>query len=198
MISGICNLLDRFDRRYTLAIFVLFLGLFSLYKSGLLHTQNSKTVKMTLIKQNGRIKTILTPIKTKYKRTYLIDEITFPKGSELYHKRLGKLGARSNFFIKFKTVTNILTEGTYKFIIASDDGFRLKIDNKTICSYIKDRPLKKSTCPIHLTKGKHNIYLLYFQGFGQLGLLTRVETPSGYADPIGKSNSDMEFLLSKL
>ena len=152
---------------------------------------------MTLIKQNGKIKTIHTPIKAKYRRNYLINEITFPQGSELYHKRVGKFGVRSNFFIKFKTVANIVVEGDYNFTIASDDGFRLKIDNKTICLFAKDRPFKKSVCSVHLKKGVHNIDLLYFQGFGQLGLLTKVKTPNGYEDSIGISNSDMEFLPSK-
>ena len=121
--------------------------------------------------QNKRLINTIYDAKaiTKTKRIK-VPSVDFPQSSALYHKDMGALGFGSNFFMNLTSTMNVKEGGHYRFIITSDDGFVLKIDNKKVCEFMRNRAFEPSVCSVNLKEGSHIFNLSYFQGGGPLGL----------------------------
>ncbi len=128
------------------------------------------TVNVTIMQQKGNIKTLDTVKKISSTKHILVDSIDFLESRILEHPSLGKLGYTSNIFLTLKTEITVLNAGEYVFMVSSDDGFRLKIDDKVICEHPTDRAMQMSACTVTLSKAKHKFELSYFQGAGPMGL----------------------------
>ena len=140
----------------------------------------------------------VSPLK---KEILWFDTLAFPKGNELRHPKYGYLGYRQNFVIFFDMDVEIPKEEYVDFVIYSDDGFRLLIDNKKVMEYLKDRPFRKSERVVRLHPGKHHIRIKYFQGYGQLGIVgyysvgeSAEEAKRAKKYLIGKNSPSMRFL----
>lgn len=155
------------SKTHILFYIVTISALFVLYKTIDLPKQGK--IQIEIQKQKGNIKTIDTVKKIAYSKSFKIDKLIFPHTNALYHKQHGKLGFTHNFFIVARTQIDVLEKGWYRFIVHSDDGFRMKIDDKFLCEHTKDRAYSKSVCDAILTKGTHKLKFEYFQAGGPLG-----------------------------
>ncbi len=188
----------RFDRRWGFVVFVSFVWLwigFNIYK----HTFTPR-IKAIIIQSKNPIRTIDDPIVPIKKEILYFETIDFPKSKRLWNSIYGDLGYTHDFIINFFSKIYLAKDQYVKFIVYSDDGFRLKIDGKDILEFRKDRPFSKSETVVYLSKGAHRLKLKYFQGYGQLGLkvyYTTSDTPEGLSKHrnylIGKSNGVMLF-----
>ncbi len=149
--------------------FTLLFGIFFIYRLVspiVLH----RNISMTIIKQKGIIRTLDTPVLTDFTAKYYINTINFRPGYILYHNDLGDFAYDQNFFLFFNSVIHVNKEGLYTFMIASDDGFRLKLNGRLIGEFISDRSYNSNLYTIFLARGKYIMDLSYFQGFGPQGL----------------------------
>jgi len=158
-----------FDKRYGLLLFAIALWVWIGYSIAS-HTARH-IIKATIIQSSKPIRSIDDPLVPIKKEVLWIDKLYFPKGNELRHPLYGYLGYRHDFVIHFDAKFSLAKKGPVRFIIYSDDGFRLKIDGKEVMEYPKDRPFSKSEKEVVLSKGEHTLHIKYFQGFGQLGIV---------------------------
>jgi hypothetical protein len=151
-------------------------------------------VKMVLTKQIGNIVTLDDTRKADFTRNFVVPTILFPEGEELYHPVLGYFGYKYNFFMDFTVNMDVKKEGYYHFIVGSDDGFRLHIDSNILGEFTNNRSFSLNDMMVYLNKGKHQVLLNYFQGFGRQGLTAYYqydEQPKKYL--VGKSSSYIRF-----
>lgn len=118
----------------------------------------------------------------------------------LYHKgkfghpKLGNIAKTSDdFFLDLDQAFVINKEGNYQFLVGSDDGFSLTIDNKKICEHPSDRPYSIQSCNIFLTKGKHRLQTTYFQGFGNSGFTLQYRTTNRKIYWFGENSADLRL-----
>jgi hypothetical protein len=105
-----------------------------------------------------------------------VDRLDLSRGGRLRHAELGDIGDSSangnleNLFLGVRKRFTVLTAGDYRFLVSSDDGFSLRIDNRPLCADPRPRAMSVQTCGIRLDAGTHEFALDYFQGSGQSGL----------------------------
>lgn len=131
---------------------------------------NEKVIQMDVYQQQRELRRIDDPMETVSCSRYQIDRIAFRPGTELVHYRLGALGFSENFFVVCLGRFKVLVPGRYTFIVYSDDGFRLWIDDNKLMEFLTDRPLRPNQIDLELKKGVHTFRLKYFQGGANLGL----------------------------
>ena len=156
------------SKEHLLLYIVLLIGISILFKT--VHFPRSGVIALDIIEQKGVISQLDTPRQAASTHKVEVDTVDFEEGMILEHKNLGRLGYQNNFFIDAVTQMNVNKAGEYLFFVSSDDGFRLKIDNKTVCEFPKDRPFGTTTCKTSLSKGAHRLKLSYFQAGGPMGL----------------------------
>jgi hypothetical protein len=161
----------NFNNEKILLSIVIFIALLLVAKTFKLPTTG--TVDVSIMQQKGAIATVDTVKKLSSTKHILVDSINFLQSRTLQHPNLGKLGYSRNIFLNAKTQMSVLKPGEYIFLVSSDDGFRLKIDNKTVCEHPGDRPMKTTVCRVNLSKSDHFFNLMYFQGGGPMGLKVR-------------------------
>ncbi len=198
------------DKRHIFLGFLIIFGLYFLYKLSypLLYISKdyhsfltkilafNKPIKMKLIKQNGTIENIDTPLNIDFENIFYIRNIYFPQSSELIHKEFGKLGFSANFFIEFKTKVYVKKEGFYSFFIASDDGFRFKVNGEIVGEHKENRPFTTSEIFLNLKKGTYFFELSYFQGYGPCGIIVYYKTFDSQKKYLfGKSSKYLKFIF---
>ena len=127
-------------------------------------------LKLVLYKNTSNITRLdqartISEIKTIY-----IDRLELNQNNAFSHPKLGLLAWGENFFADITTEFTVKNAGNYRFVVGSDDGFALSLDNNKLCSFDRDRPFNRQTCYATLSEGKHTLQLTYFQGFGNAGL----------------------------
>lgn len=162
------------DSRVIFLAIVVLLGLYMLSKLFFPILINP-SVSMVIIKQKGRVEMLDTPVSADFESRFFINTIAFPENQVLIHKDMGNFGYMADFFITFDTIMDVKREGNYIFSVASDDGFRLIIDNNTIGEITNDRPFTTNQFTHFLDKGVHRYNLKYFQGFGGLGCVAEYQ-----------------------
>ena len=165
--------MKNLDRRHWLLIFSIITGVVVAFKIGYYQAivaVNPGVLKCVLTQQNGEIIDLDTPRNPKAKREYTIDKLFFPQGDVLSHGLLGLLGYKENFFLDISGKFWTNTEGDYELRVASDDGFRLFIDDKQVGEVNSDRKFSISKFDYYLSKGDHTFRVEYFQRYGPLGL----------------------------
>jgi hypothetical protein len=179
---------------------VIFIAFFILIKTNFTHQH--KTIEVTLLKQNGNINSFSSAKDIKEKIQFNIEEINFPENDQLYYENTGNLGYKQDFFLILKTTMDVKKIGSYQFSVKSDDGFQLKINNKTICEYNTIRGMEETRCKlITLNPGQYNLQLDYFQGYGRLGLIAeyvlydkRITNANHEKKSIGQNSEFIHFL----
>lgn len=134
------------------------------------HFGGSGAIGVSIMPQQSGIVTLDTPKNHTETKTLRVPTINFANKSVLEHPDVGVLGFSSNFFMELRTRMQVGQSGNYTFYMASDDGFRLRIDEQVICEHLGDRPFSTSTCNATLSSGTHELRVDYFQGGGPLGL----------------------------
>ena len=87
----------------------------------------------------------------------------------------------------------IFVGSEYAFLVISDDGFELRIDDKKVSGFESDRAPDSTRAARFLRKGGHTLKLKYFQGGGGMTLRASYTAPSGKAYLIGQSSDAIRF-----
>lgn len=151
-------------------------------------------IKIQISKQTGAIVMLDSPRNISNRQHISVDTLYFPNTRVLTQKRYGSLGFSENFFIDAVTDMHVLQSQEYHFNVLSDDGFRLKIDDKVICEHPENRPYGKTACVVKLSPGMHQFDLSYFQGGGPLGLHVTYGVQGSKMHDVGKNS---EFIVFK-
>lgn len=81
------------------------------------------------------------------------------------------------------TSVQLFNEGTYEFVVASDDGVRVYIDNNLVLDRFIGRTLTTDRFQLSLTAGTHSIRIEYFDGIDQAALQFQWFQIAGIATP---------------
>ncbi len=76
------------------------------------------------------------------------------------------LALTDNFSARFTSVQTFV-DGTYEFVVASDDGVRVLIDGVTVWDQFVGRALTTDTFTRVMTAGSHTLTVEYFEGIDQ-------------------------------
>jgi mono/diheme cytochrome c family protein len=85
----------------------------------------------------------------------------------------------SNYALKFEGFFKAERDANYTFTLTSDDGSRLLIDGKQVVNNDGTHPPQTVRGSTRLTKGVHQVTVLFFQGGGGAELSVQIEAP-GY------------------
>lgn len=94
----------------------------------------------------------MTPITDGHSYEFSIDGLALPQ--------------TANVAVVFEGYLDIETAGSHTFILASDDGSKLYIDDKTVVDNDGDHGVISAGDAIELTPGKHKIRVEWFNGGG--------------------------------
>ncbi|HMC10210.1 MAG TPA: PA14 domain-containing protein, partial [Pirellulaceae bacterium] len=89
-----------------------------------------------------------------------------------------------NFALRFEGTINLPIEGDYLFLIGSDDGSRMLIDDKVIVATDGVHPFEQKRKKIKMTAGLHSLVVEYFQQEGEKSLQVDFEAPGGQQQPL--------------
>lgn len=129
-----------------------------------------KPVRVILTKNREAISTITNARNADFSLMFRVSSVNFPEGPELVHPDRGPLGFQNDFYLDLDTVMLVKKEGSYVISIASDDGFRLFLNNNLVGEYISNRPFTTNAYTVYMKEGTYPFRLEYYQGFGRLGL----------------------------
>jgi hypothetical protein len=187
---------EKINSEWYFLSFVIFIAIFLIFKNITFPTNGVLSVVISQNKNGISKLDIKREITTRKKIS--LNSVDFETGRMLEHHEIGKLGNTKNFFMDIKTEMTVKTTGKYILSIASDDGFRMKIDKKTVCEHPGNRPMKTTTCRVVFQKGTHLLQLSYFQGGGPMGLKAYYQkADSDKKIFIGKNSSDIIFKAIK-
>ena len=177
-----------------LLLILVLVAIFMGYKTVRLPKKSS--VNVTILQNKRPIATVYDAKMVSKTKQIEVPTIDFTQGGVLHHNSMGPLDFKHNFFMNLDTKMDVKEGGYYRFIVTSDDGFVLKIDNKKVCEFSKNRAFEPTVCSSHLNKGEHIFKLSYFQGGGPLGL--KVEYLKGSKRYlVGESSGLMRFEVLK-
>ncbi len=136
---------------------------------------------------------------------FQVNTLRFPEGDALIHPVRGQIqlpDPPQNLEIRFDTCLDVREAGRFEFVVASDDGFELKIDDRVVASHRQARPYRTTTGDAGLGVGRHRYSLSYSQEAGRLGVtaLWREVLPSGMWMPavglldVGEASKKLGFL----
>ncbi|WP_045860620.1 PA14 domain-containing protein [Teredinibacter purpureus] len=134
-------------------------------------------MELVLSKNRTHITTIDQTRSISTVKRIMIDEVNLYDKNRFFHPALGKLGWDNDFWADITTPFTVKQDGLYLFLVGSDDGFSLTINDKPLCSFKGDRGYSKQTCRATLAKGSHLLKLSYFQGYGNAGLTLEFQGP---------------------
>jgi hypothetical protein len=102
-----------------------------------------------------------------------------------YGFSLGETGPGNDFFgLRYSGFLEIATPGEYTFVLGSDDGSRLLIDEKPVVENDGLHPYSEAKGTVRLTAGKHAVTVSYFQQEGAKRLELRYAGPGIPEQPI--------------
>jgi len=133
-----------------------------------------QTIRVKLFQQTEQLKNFMAIKNTRPSIQFSVNNIHFPEGSELYHSNTGFLNYKEDFFLSLHSRFKLKKSVSIRFIIESDDGFQLRINNTIVCKFDQPRSMLNTVCEnIQLQQGIHTLSLDYFQGYGRLGLIAK-------------------------
>ena len=113
------------------------------------------------------------------------DTTTVVRRGIAYGFSLGETGSRNDFFgLQYSGFLDISTPGEYTFVLGSDDGSRLIIDEKSVVENDGLHPYFEAKGTVRLTAGKHAVTVAYFQQEGAKRLELRYAGPGISEQPI--------------
>jgi hypothetical protein len=105
---------------------------------------------------------------------FVVDTLRFPEGTALRHAVRGDIeGAPTDLqhvAIRFDTCLKVETPGQFEFVVVSDDGFELRVDERVIASHYQTRPYRASRGTTDLATGLHRYSLLFYQATDRSGV----------------------------
>jgi hypothetical protein len=127
-------------------------------------------------------------------KTVFVDRLDLSHDGRLRHPELGDIGYPEHVFLSLRKRFAVARDGDYRFLVGSDDGFSLRIDNRPVCADPRPRALSVQTCGIRLNAGEHELALDYFQDSGPSGLSVQYgRQDSARNDWFGENSDDFRF-----
>jgi len=102
--------------------------------------------------------------------------------AENFDLRLAK--RQDNFALRFEGTIQLQQDGDYLFLIGSDDGSRLLIDDKPIVVNDGVHPFEQKRKKVKMTAGLHTVVVEYFQQGGDASLQVDFEAPGKTQQPL--------------
>lgn len=130
-------------------------------------------LRLTLQRNASPITHLDQPRTIVESRDVFVDRLDLSHGGRLRHTGLGDIGYAEHFFLALRKRFSVRESGDYRFLVDSDDGYSLRVDNRPLCADPRPRALSAQSCGIRLERGEHEFALDYFQGTGQSGLSVR-------------------------
>ena len=126
---------------------------------------------LIISKNRVSIADIHQPRDIEMTKAVKVDRIDLADKSRFRHAKLGEIGYSGDFFVDIDAPFTVKKAGDYIFYLGSDDGFIFSIDGQQLCEWTHDRPLTTDLCRMNLSEGQHTFKLVYFQGYGNAGLV---------------------------
>jgi hypothetical protein len=153
-----------------------------------------QVVKVVITKNATSIGNIHQERNISTTKEVMVDRLNLLDKSRFSHPKLGNIAnVTDDFFVDVDHSIKITKADNYRFMIGSDDGFSLSIDNKLLCEHQTDRPYSVQACMIFLTEGTHQFHLSYFQGFGNSGLTVEYARGDEKQHWFGDDSDSVEF-----
>lgn len=150
---------------------------------------------LVISKNRVAITNIHQPRDIEMTKTVKVDRLNLADKNRFRHAKLGDLGYSNDFFVDINSSFMVKKAGSYVFNVASDDGFIFSVDGKQLCEWNHDRPLTTDSCHVKLTEGSHSFSLVYFQGYGNAGLIMHYGFSSdGKLYLAGEDSKYLQFL----
>lgn len=127
-------------------------------------------LKMVVSKNREPIQNLNQTRNIETSKVVMLDKLNLAHHNRFYHPELGDIGYGDHFFADVEATFEIHKAGSYHFVVASDDGFSLRINGRELCRFLSDRPLTTQRCPVRLAEGEHSFELSYFQAGAHAGL----------------------------
>ena len=110
-------------------------------------------------------------------------QVNFPETpGEFYGSKLS-----DQFMVRWSGTLNIASDGDYKFLMNSDDGSRLSIDDQLVVENWGPHSMTKKSGSITLRPGSHRVTILYQEGGVEAGCIAGWIRPGGKEEPIPAS-----------
>lgn len=150
---------------------------------------------LVISKNRVSITDIHQPRDIEMSKTVKVDRIDLADKSRFRHAKLGDLGYSGDFFVDIDAPFLVKKAGDFSFYVGSDDGFILSVDGRQLCEWTHDRPLTTDVCHVDLKEGNHTFKLVYFQGYGNAGLvMSYAFTSDGTQYLAGDDSKYLKFL----
>lgn len=91
---------------------------------------------------------------------------------------------KNHFALRFEGTIQLPQDGEYLFLIGSDDGSRLLIDDKVIVVTDGIHPFEQKRKKVKMTAGTHSVVVEYFENAGEEALQVDFEPPGGLQQPL--------------
>lgn len=153
-----------------------------------------QVVKVVISKNGTSIANIYQPRNITSTKEVMLDNLNLLYKGHFGHAKLGNIAdASDDFFVDVDHKIKITKADTYRFMVGSDDGFSLVIDNNLLCEHVADRPFSVQPCLIHLSEGEHQVHISYFQGYGNSGFTVEYARGDGKTYWFGDDSDDVKF-----
>ncbi|MGQ0799406.1 MAG: PA14 domain-containing protein [Pseudomarimonas sp.] len=158
----------RLDREWLLSGLLLLVGIVVLL--AVLPVRVEPVLKLQFVKSRVPITQLHQRRSVEGRQTVWVDHLDLSRNGQLAHATLGVVGYSEHFFLDLDRRVDVVETGSYRFVVASDDGFALYVDDAELCSFTGERALATQTCTAALAAGERRFRLRYFQGSGPAGL----------------------------
>ena len=164
--------MQKIKREYVFLTLVCFIGVILLYKMTLskltVLSGYKQKIEVSVRPQLTRITNLYqernTTNKETRKKIYFVDTLDFPEDQFLYHKKLGKLPYKKDFFIDFSTEIKVKRAGIYEFEIYCNDGFDFVLDEESIYHHLHRRKYQKTKFEVELDAKTYPLTIQYYEG----------------------------------
>jgi hypothetical protein len=157
-------------------------------------TSVDPVLKLVISKNRTSIAHLHQPRVIETTKEVMVDVLNIAEHNRFKHPQLGEIGFGNDFFVDIEAPFTVKQAGRYRFIVASDDGFSLAINERTLCEFTGSQPLNQQTCHIDLSEGSHIFKLAYYQGYGNAGLTVQyAKTGSAKTYWVGEDSPVITF-----
>jgi len=130
-------------------------------------------LELTITKNRVPITNLRQRRDVELRQTVRVDVLDLANGDRFAHPQLGALGYGEHFFVDIESRVDVLRAGRYRFVLGSDDGFALYVDEVELCAHLSPRAFATQDCMAELSAGQRRVRIRYFQAAGHAGLSLR-------------------------
>jgi hypothetical protein len=130
----------------------------------------SKYISINLLQNNSSIYDLEQDRNITKTVNKNINTVNFKGQYSLEHSDMGLFEFDNNFFIDMRVGVDVAKDGNYSFVVVSNDGYRLRIDDRIVIANSDTSEINLNTNYLHLSKGKHRFDLSYFHSNGTTAL----------------------------